>query len=258
VLEHWIFFCVLTVKSLSLLSYFLLLFVIATIHSFIHSFMYILTTGVIEKMFVEQPIMANSVADPFQVSDAQTMLEYLKSTAAAATTTTTTCTDEEQYPELAHKLEPAWTQPKKEGDMVPNVKFRTRTRVQANKDDFDWLDVTTRDLMEDKRVVVFALPGAFTPTCSASHLPGYETAYDEIKSLGIDEVYCLSVNDAHVMRQWGLQQGLVEKNNKTVGNFEKVKLIPDGTASFTRSMGMSIVWSSERGFGERSWRYSMV
>lgn len=196
-------------------------------------------------MFVEQPMIANSVADPFEVSDAQTMLEYLEDTKHSR-----------GQPSLAHKLERAWKQPKKEGDMVPNVKFRTRTRVKANA--FNWLDITTAEYMASKRVVVFALPGAFTPTCSVSHLPGYEAAYDEIKSLGIDEVYCLSVNDAFVMRQWGLHQGLTE--DKTIGSlgFEKVKLIPDGTASFTRSMGMSTVWSSERGFGERSWRYSMV
>ena len=107
-------------------------------------------------------------------------------------------------------------------------------------------------------MALFSLPGAFTPTCSSTHLPGYENAYDEMKSLGIDEVYCLSVNDAFVMRQWGLAQGLAE--DKTVGSlgFEKVKLLPDGAAAFTRGMDMSCTWDSERGFGERSWRYSMV
>jgi thioredoxin-dependent peroxiredoxin len=105
---------------------------------------------------------------------------------------------------------------------------------------------------------VFAIPGAFTPTCSSTHLPGYESAYDDIKKYNIDEVYCFSVNDAFVMRQWGLHQGLIE--DKTIGSlgFDKVKLIPDGAAAFTRGMGMSTIWDTERGFGERSWRYSMV
>ena len=118
--------------------------------------------------------------------------------------------------------------------------------------------LTTDDYFKGKRVVLFALPGAFTPTCSTSHLPGYERAYADILKLGIDDVYCLSVNDAFVMRQWGLHQGLPEDMTPGSLGFQKVKLIPDGAAAFTRGMGMSIVWSSERGFGERSWRYSMV
>ena len=107
-------------------------------------------------------------------------------------------------------------------------------------------------------MVLFSLPGAFTPTCSSTHLPGYESAYEEMKGKGIDEVYCLSVNDAFVMRQWGLSQGLEE--DKTVGSlgFKKVKLLPDGACLFTRGMGMSCTWEKERGFGERSWRYSAV
>lgn len=86
---------------------------------------------------------------------------------------------------------------------------------------------------------------------------------DEIKKLGVDEVYCLSVNDAFVMRQWGIHQGLEKEdsdasNPLNPGNFKKVKLIPDGACLFTRGMGMSTVWDTERGFGERSWRYSVV
>ena len=114
-----------------------------------------------------------------------------------------------------------------------------------------------------KRVVLFALPGAFTPTCSSFQLPGYEKHYDEIKACGVDEVYCLSVNDAFVMRQWGLHQGLAEEttdasNPLNPGNFKKVKLIPDGAALFTRGMGMSCTWVQNRGFGERTWRYACV
>jgi peroxiredoxin len=86
---------------------------------------------------------------------------------------------------------------------------------------------------------------------------------DEIKALGVDEVYCLSVNDAFVMRQWGIHQGLPTEdkdasNPLNPGNFKNVKLLPDGASLFTRGMGMSCVWDSERGFGERSWRYSAV
>lgn len=160
---------------------------------------------------------------------------------------------------LKTELKSAWTTPIKEGDAVPSVTFKTRVRIESDdQNPFDWKDVTSEDYFKGKRTVIFSLPGAFTPTCSSTHLPGYEAAYEEIKSLGVDEVYCLSVNDAFVMRQWGLHQGLTE--DKTIGanGFEKVKLIPDGAALFTRGMGMSCNWDTERGFGERSWRYSAV
>mmetsp|Transcript_35707 Transcript_35707/g.26525 ORF Transcript_35707/g.26525 Transcript_35707/m.26525 type:complete len:221 (+) Transcript_35707:34-696(+) len=153
----------------------------------------------------------------------------------------------------------------KEGSKVPNVIFKARVRDPAigGENPFKWKDVSSADLFANKRVVVFALPGAFTPTCSSTHLPGYEKHYNEIKSLGIDEVYCLSVNDAFVMRQWGIHQGLEKEdhdasNPLNPGNFKKVKLIGDGAALFTRGMGMSCTWDNERGFGERSWRYSAV
>ena len=153
----------------------------------------------------------------------------------------------------------------KEGDKVPSVVFKARVRNPAipGSNPFEWKDVTSEELFKGKRAVVFALPGAFTPTCSSTHLPGYEKHYDEIKSMGVDEIYCLSVNDAFVMRQWGLHQGLPEEKESTAnplnpGNFQKVKLLPDGACLFTRGMGMSCTWESERGFGERSWRYSAV
>jgi len=149
--------------------------------------------------------------------------------------------------------------PIKEGNTVPSVIFKTRTRIDADdQNPFDWKDITSESYFKGKKSVIFCLPGAFTPTCSTTHLPGYEAAYEEMKSLGVDEVYCLSVNDAFVMRSWGLAQGLDE--DKTVGSlgFQKVKLIPDGAALFTRGMGMSATWEKERGFGERSWRYSAV
>ena len=152
--------------------------------------------------------------------------------------------------------------------MVPKVTFKCRIRDPAVGGDnpFAWKDVTTDDIFKGKRVAIFALPGAFTPTCSSTHLPGYETNYKAIKALGVDEIYCLSVNDAFVMRQWGLNQKLEEEkvanmmkpNPLNPGNFKNVKLLPDGAALFTRGMGMSCTWDSERGFGERSWRYSAV
>jgi thioredoxin-dependent peroxiredoxin len=92
----------------------------------------------------------------------------------------------------------------KEGDTVPSVVFKTRVRVPAleaagEQNPYDWKDVTSEDYFKGKRTVLFALPGAFTPTCSSTHLPGYERDYKTIKSLGVDDVYCLSVNDAYVL-----------------------------------------------------------
>jgi len=153
----------------------------------------------------------------------------------------------------------------KVGDVIPNATFKCRVRDNSvgGANPFTWKDVTSVDLFKGKRSVVFALPGAFTPTCSSTHLPGYMTSYDAIRKLGIDDIYCLSVNDAFVMRQWGLHQGMpTEDEDKSSplnpGNFKTVKLLPDGAAAFTRGMGMSCLWDTERGFGERSWRYSVV
>jgi len=138
-------------------------------------------------------------------------------------------------------------QPTIEGTKVPNITFKTRVRDESVEGDnpFRWQDVQSGELFSGKKVVLFALPGAFTPTCSTSHLPGYEEAYEELKAQGVDEVYCLSVNDAFVMFQWGKQQ-----------NVKNVKLLPDGNADFTREIGM-LVKKNDLGFGERSWRYSM-
>jgi Redoxin len=96
----------------------------------------------------------------------------------------------------------------KEGDTVPPVTFKTRVRVPeleaaGEENPFDWKDTTSEDYFKGKRTVLFALPGAFTPTCSNTHLPGYERDYDTIKSLGVDEIYCLSVNDAYVSPRRG-------------------------------------------------------
>jgi len=131
---------------------------------------------------------------------------------------------------------------------VPNVIFKTRVRDETveGPNPFRWQDVSSDQIFSGKKVVVLALPGAFTPTCSSTHLPGYEAHYDEFRQLGVDEVYCLSVNDAFTMFQWGKHQGV-----------EKVKLLPDGSGEFSRLMGM-LVRKDNVGFGLRSWRYSML
>jgi len=105
---------------------------------------------------------------------------------------------------------------------------------------------SSAELFGGKRVVLFSLPGAFTPTCSTYQLPGYDEKYQEFKDLGIDEVYCISVNDAFVMNAWSKEL-----------NIENVKLIPDGNAKFTSSINQ-LVEKSNLGFGWRSWRYSAV
>lgn len=135
-----------------------------------------------------------------------------------------------------------------EGKRVPSVTFKTRVRDESIGGDnpYRWQDVSSDELFAGKKVVVFALPGAFTPTCDSKHLPGYEKLYDEFKKLGIDDVYCLSVNDAFVMNRWGKSLDV-----------SHVKLIPDGSGLFTRAMGM-MVKKDNLGFGERSWRYSML
>ena len=112
---------------------------------------------------------------------------------------------------------------------VPNVTFKTRVRDESigGENPFRWQDVTTADIFKGKKVVIVALPGAFTPTCSSTHLPGYEAKFAEFKAAGVDDIYCLSVNDAFVMFQWGKNLGV-----------KNVKMLPDGNGDFTRGMGM--------------------
>lgn len=131
---------------------------------------------------------------------------------------------------------------------VPQITFKTRVRDESveGPNPFRWQDVTSDEIFSGKKVVVFALPGAFTPTCSSTHLPGYEEHYDALREAGVDEVYCLSVNDAFTMFQWGKHQGV-----------KNVKLLPDGSGDFSRLMGM-LVRKDNLGFGLRSWRYSML
>jgi len=130
---------------------------------------------------------------------------------------------------------------------VPETKFQTRIRNDAieGPNPFEWKEVFSHEIFKNKNVVLFALPGAFTPTCSTSHLPRYEELYEQFKAEGVDKVVCLSVNDAFVMYQWGKSQGA-----------ENVFLLPDGNGNFTREMGM-LVDKENLGFGKRSWRYSM-
>jgi peroxiredoxin len=130
---------------------------------------------------------------------------------------------------------------------VPEITFKTRVRDESIGGDnpFRWQDVTSSEIFKGKSVIIVALPGAFTPTCSSTHLPGYENKFDQLKAKGIDDVYCLSVNDAFTMFQWSKR---LDVNN--------IKMLPDGNATFTRLMGM-LVKKENLGFGERSWRYSM-
>lgn len=134
------------------------------------------------------------------------------------------------------------------GRQVPNVCLKTRVRDDAveGPNPFKWQDIQTQGLFEGKRVVIFGLPGAFTPTCSSKQLPGFEANYDAYKKLGVADVYCVSVNDAFVMYQWGQAQGL-----------KNIKLLPDGNGDFTRRIGM-LIDKRHLGFGQRSWRYAAV
>lgn len=131
---------------------------------------------------------------------------------------------------------------------IPEVTLKTRVRDESIGGDnpFRWQDLNVREAFAGKRVVVFSLPGAFTPTCSNEQCPAFERMYQDFKDLGVDEVYCISVNDAFVMYQWGKHLGL-----------EQVKLLPDGSGHFTRRMGM-LIDKDHLGFGYRSWRYAMI
>jgi peroxiredoxin len=136
----------------------------------------------------------------------------------------------------------------KTGYRIPDVTFRTRVRDDAieGPNPFRWQDMSTADYFAGKRVVLFSLPGAFTPTCSTYQLPGFENGFEEFRAEGIDAIYCMSVNDSFVMNKWAEAQAL-----KNVG------VIPDGSGEFTRRMGM-LVRKDNLGFGLRSWRYAAV
>ena len=128
------------------------------------------------------------------------------------------------------------------GQRIPDITFKTRVKDEGGN--FGWKDVTTCDYFKGKSVILFSLPGAFTPTCSTYQLPNFEKKFAEFSLEGIDEIYCMSVNDAFVMNAWAKDQKL-----------EYVKVIPDGSGRFTRGMGM-LVRKDPEDFGYRSWRYA--
>ena len=127
----------------------------------------------------------------------------------------------------------------KEGQKVPTVTFPTRVGTE-------WVDIKSSEIFEGKTVVLFSLPGAFTPTCSSAHVPRYNQLVKDFKKAGVDEIVCMSVNDTFVMNEWQKDQ-----------NAENIKFIADGNTEFTDGMGM-LVDKSNLGFGKRSWRYSML
>lgn len=127
----------------------------------------------------------------------------------------------------------------KTGQKVPQVSFKVR-------EGYEWAEKTTDDYFKGKKVVVFALPGAFTPTCSSTHLPRYNELYEAFRKAGIDDVICLSVNDSFVMNDWKRDQ-----------NAKNITMLPDGNGEFSDKLGF-LVDKSELGFGKRSWRYSML
>jgi thioredoxin-dependent peroxiredoxin len=131
---------------------------------------------------------------------------------------------------------------------IPNVTFKTRVRDESigGPNPFRWEDKTTTDYFSGKKVVLFSLPGAFTPTCSTYQLPDFEKLFDDFRAEGIDDIACVSVNDAFVMNAWGKSQ-----------NIDNITLIPDGSGEFTRKMGM-LVCKDNLGFGMRSWRYAAI
>lgn len=125
------------------------------------------------------------------------------------------------------------------GKRVPNVTFKTRHG-------HEWRELTTDDVFAGKTVALFSLPGAFTPTCSSSHVPRYNDLATAFKANGVDDIVCVSVNDAFVMNEWQETQ-----------HADNVTFLPDGNGSFTAAMGM-LVDKDDLGFGKRSWRYSML
>ncbi len=127
----------------------------------------------------------------------------------------------------------------REGQPVPQVTFRTRKQ-------HEWVDVNSDELFKGKTVIVFSLPGAFTPTCSSTHVPRYNQLAPVFKRHGVDDIVCISVNDAFVMNEWKREQ---EADNIT--------FLPDGNGEFTEGMGL-LVDKNDLGFGKRSWRYSML
>lgn len=129
---------------------------------------------------------------------------------------------------------------------IPDVTFHMRERFGKNKDNFRWVHRTSSELFSGKRVIILGVPAAFSPVCTDDHLPGYEKHFLELYKLGVDEVWCTSVNDAFVMFQWAKSLGI-----------KHVKMLPDGNGEFAQAMGMLVSFGS-KGYGNRSWRYVTV
>ncbi|MBT7077245.1 MAG: peroxiredoxin [Pelagibacterales bacterium] len=135
------------------------------------------------------------------------------------------------------------------GKKLPeNIVFHVRHRDESigGENPYKWKEITTADYFNNKRILLFSLPGAFTPTCSTYQLPGFEKHYDAIKKHGINEIYCISVNDSFVMNKWAQDQ-----------HIKNVKVIADGSALFTNYMNM-LVLKDNLSFGQRSWRYAAI
>ena len=135
------------------------------------------------------------------------------------------------------------------GKKIPeNIVFHVRHRDESigGENPYKWKEITTADYFNNKRILLFSLPGAFTPTCSTYQLPGFEKHYDAIKKHGINEIYCISVNDSFVMNKWAQDQ-----------HIRNVKVIADGSALFTNYMNM-LVLKDNLSFGQRSWRYAAI
>ena len=128
--------------------------------------------------------------------------------------------------------------------VVPDFEIKKLLSLSSGED--KWVSMTKEQLFDGKRVVVFGLPGAFTPTCSTQQLPGYEELYSQFRDAGIDDIYCVTVNDTFVCKEWTLANNIIN-----------VKVIPDGSAEFTIKMGMD-VRKDNLGFGIRSWRYAAI
>ena len=134
---------------------------------------------------------------------------------------------------------------------LPNVTFKIREGDIAEDggctfEEGKWIEKSTDEIFKDKKIIIFSLPGAFTPTCTSQQLPGFEEKYQEFKNLGIDEIYCISVNDSFTMNAWACNEKI-----------KNVKVLPDGSGMFTKGMGM-LVKKDNVGFGERSWRYAAI
>ncbi|MFZ9678632.1 MAG: peroxiredoxin [Quisquiliibacterium sp.] len=135
----------------------------------------------------------------------------------------------------------------KVGDRLPDATLTEFIEVEGNGCALGPNAFKVADLVKGKKIAIFALPGAFTPTCSAKHVPGYVAQFDALRAKGVDEVWCISVNDAFVMGAWGRDQG----------SGSKVRMMADGSAEFTKKVGLELDLSA-RGMGLRSQRYSML